>query len=287
MPGTERDISLPTGSTRTTPHSSDPKTPRTIHIQDMLGEVNMGSIETIFKELVSMLKGLPTGGYQSLLVSVRAAQLTQRFPGNFMCEKSTFHNAIMLAEHGLHLASQAHPPLTNPPDVVLASILAGIQAVETKVDNLLLHMADKAADAHDKAAFAEITTSLLKLREKINRSLAKAILKQHPMGPPKVSTPSNECSGPINGPLRPKRPTHPSLSTSLTPHKPTSRSEMGCHLNTTSAEWRDPTEGSSNVRTAMILATQARHAKRKQSAPTARANTALKTVKITPHNPPA
>ncbi|KAG0142651.1 hypothetical protein CROQUDRAFT_97289 [Cronartium quercuum f. sp. fusiforme G11] len=215
MPGMERDISPLTGSTQTTPHSSDPKTPRTIRIQDMLG------------------------GYQSLSVSVKAAQLTQRSPGNFMCEKSTFHDAIMLAEHGLRLASQAHPPLANPPDAVLASILAGIQAVETKVDNLLLDTADKAAErtkppqnepkmatfaqatrkgisankqakptmlktpnpqapphfptislvqsAHDKAAFAEITTSPHKLREKINRSLAKVILEQHPTGPPKVS----------------------------------------------------------------------------------------------------
>ncbi|KAG0141159.1 hypothetical protein CROQUDRAFT_99124 [Cronartium quercuum f. sp. fusiforme G11] len=186
-----------------------------------------------------MLKGLLTGGYQSLLVLVRAARLTQQLPGNFMCEKSTFHDAIMLAEHGLHLASQAHPPLANPPDVVLASVLAGIQAVETKVDNLLLDAADKAAErtkppqnklkmatfaqatqkgisankqakpaklkmlnpqaplhfptislvqsACDKVAFAEITTSPLKLREKINCSLAKAILEQHPTGPPKVS----------------------------------------------------------------------------------------------------
>ncbi|KAG0148455.1 hypothetical protein CROQUDRAFT_90387 [Cronartium quercuum f. sp. fusiforme G11] len=239
MPGTERDISPPTGPTQTTPHSSDPKTPRTTRIQDILGEANMGSIETIFKELVSMLKGLPTGGYQSLLVSVKAARLTQRSPGNFMCEKSTFHDAITLAEHGLSLASQALPPLANSPDAALASILAGIQAVETKVDNLLLDTADKAAErtkppqnepkkatfaqatqkgvsaskqakpttlkspkpqapphfptislvqsARDKVAFAEITTLPHELREKINRSLAKAILEQHPTGPPKVS----------------------------------------------------------------------------------------------------
>ncbi|KAG0139545.1 hypothetical protein CROQUDRAFT_101386 [Cronartium quercuum f. sp. fusiforme G11] len=214
MPGTEKDISPLTGTTQTTPHSSDPKTLQTTRIQDMLGEADMGSIETIFKELISMLKGLPTGGYQSLSVSVKAARITQQSPGNFMCEKSTFHDAITLAEHGLCLASQAHPPLANPPDAALAFILAAIQAVETKIATFAqatwkgvsankakpttLKMPNPQAPLHfptislvqsarDKAAFAKITTSPHELREKINHSLAKAILEQHPTGPPKVS----------------------------------------------------------------------------------------------------
>ncbi|KAG0143323.1 hypothetical protein CROQUDRAFT_109277 [Cronartium quercuum f. sp. fusiforme G11] len=117
-----------------------PATPRTVRVQDMLGEANMGSIKTVFKELGSMMKGMPTGGYSVLAPSLRATRLTDKQPGSFLCEKAAFHDAVTLAEHGLRLASQA-----NPPDTVLASVLAGVQAVEAKVDALLLDSANKAA----------------------------------------------------------------------------------------------------------------------------------------------
>ncbi|KAG0138907.1 hypothetical protein CROQUDRAFT_102652 [Cronartium quercuum f. sp. fusiforme G11] len=111
----------------------------------MLGEANMGSIKTIFKELILMLKDMPTGGYSILDLSLRATCLTSKQPGSFLCKKAGFHDAVTLAEYGLWLASQASPPLSNPLDTVLASVLARVQAVEAKVDALLLDSANKAA----------------------------------------------------------------------------------------------------------------------------------------------
>ncbi|KAG0140025.1 hypothetical protein CROQUDRAFT_100715 [Cronartium quercuum f. sp. fusiforme G11] len=105
----------------------------------------MGNIKAIFKELVSMLKDMPTGGYSTLDSSLRATCLTSKQPGSFLCKKARFHDAVTLAEYGLQLTSQANPPLSNPPDTVLASVLTGVQAVEAKVDALLLDSANKAA----------------------------------------------------------------------------------------------------------------------------------------------
>ncbi|KAG0139343.1 hypothetical protein CROQUDRAFT_101701 [Cronartium quercuum f. sp. fusiforme G11] len=126
----------------TPPSPSYLETPRTQQVQDILGEANMGDMKSIFMELVAMLKTLPTGWYVAMSLTVDKAIHLNQSVGRFNCNKVAFKDAITLTEHGLHLVSLANPPPSNPPDALLASILVGIQAVEAKVDLLMLDMAN-------------------------------------------------------------------------------------------------------------------------------------------------
>ncbi|KAG0145934.1 hypothetical protein CROQUDRAFT_93261 [Cronartium quercuum f. sp. fusiforme G11] len=105
----------------------------------------MGNIETIFTELVAMLKVLPTGGYANMSLAVDRAKLQQQPSGKFNCDKSAFKDTVTLAEHGLHLVTQTSPPPTSQPDVVLATMLASVQVVKAKVDSLMLESANRSA----------------------------------------------------------------------------------------------------------------------------------------------
>ncbi|KAG0150927.1 hypothetical protein CROQUDRAFT_87380 [Cronartium quercuum f. sp. fusiforme G11] len=95
-----------------------------------------------FRAHIPLLPGNPEdparsghpGRYQVL---DKAMHLNQPV-GKFNCDKVAFKDVVTLAEHGLHLVSQADPPPINPPDTILASVLAGVQAIEAKVDLLML-----------------------------------------------------------------------------------------------------------------------------------------------------
>ncbi|KAG0146350.1 hypothetical protein CROQUDRAFT_92811 [Cronartium quercuum f. sp. fusiforme G11] len=105
----------------------------------------MGDIKSVFQELVAMLKVLPTGGFMAMSLVVNKAVHLNLPTGKFNCNKVTFEDAITLAEHGLQLVSQPDLLLANPPNLILATVLVGVQAVEVKINSLMLDMANQAA----------------------------------------------------------------------------------------------------------------------------------------------
>ncbi|KAG0139022.1 hypothetical protein CROQUDRAFT_102319 [Cronartium quercuum f. sp. fusiforme G11] len=121
----------------TPPSPSYLETLRTQCVQDILG-----NIKSIFTELVAMLKTLPTGGYVAMSLTVDKAMHLNQPMGRFNCDKVSFKDVVMLAEHGLHLVSQTNHQPTTPPDALLASVLVGVQAVEVKVNLLMLDVAN-------------------------------------------------------------------------------------------------------------------------------------------------
>ncbi|KAG0147664.1 hypothetical protein CROQUDRAFT_91182 [Cronartium quercuum f. sp. fusiforme G11] len=134
----------PTPQARDAPsqaHLAAPETPRTRCVHDMLGAEDVGNVGAILQEVVKMLKNLPTGGYQGLNTSVRAAEITATPAGSFRCDKVAFHNVVTLAEHGLRVLAQVELQPSLPPDTLLATVLAGVQAIEAKVDVLMLDSA--------------------------------------------------------------------------------------------------------------------------------------------------
>ncbi|KAG0139233.1 hypothetical protein CROQUDRAFT_101889 [Cronartium quercuum f. sp. fusiforme G11] len=79
---------------------------------------------------------------------VSSLQLAETNPSHmvtFQCNKAAFHDVTALAGYGLKLTSQMETPLANPPEMVLATVLAGVQAVKNKVDTLILEAANCAA----------------------------------------------------------------------------------------------------------------------------------------------
>lgn len=99
----------------------------------------MGELSVIFRELIRMLKDLPPGGfdkaYSRSLVSATVK------PVSFMCDKQAFKEAVRLAEMGARLAEQAQEPRENLSDPLAATILAGFESLEAKVDQLALDTA--------------------------------------------------------------------------------------------------------------------------------------------------
>ncbi|KAG0139213.1 hypothetical protein CROQUDRAFT_101945 [Cronartium quercuum f. sp. fusiforme G11] len=202
----------------------------------MLGAEDVGNVGAILQEVIKMLKNLPTGGYQGLNTSVRAAEITATPAGSFWCDKVAFHNAVTLAKHGLRVLAQAELQPSLPPDTLLATVLAGVQAIEAKVNALMLDSANRnpaplppkgptfaqaaqkgtaSGKTHnrpmatpkapprpplpakfpslsliqsstDKDAYVKMNSEAAMLREKINCTLARALLACHPTGPPNV-----------------------------------------------------------------------------------------------------
>ncbi|KAG0150656.1 hypothetical protein CROQUDRAFT_87851 [Cronartium quercuum f. sp. fusiforme G11] len=135
------------------PATLNPKTPCTQRVQDILGEAIMGNIETIFKEIALILKGLAVGGMKP--------------------------------------STQMATPLTSSPDALLATALVGVQAVKAKVNSLMLDAANQTAaltpigiTAPKNRIFAQVAKNGARRTEQMSNPTPKT---PKPPLPPKLS----------------------------------------------------------------------------------------------------
>lgn len=136
-----------------------PATPSSRRIRDMLGEVTTNDLGLILEEIVHLLKDLPPGGFDKAYSQPTTATAPKAV--SFMCNKQQFKDIVRLAELGVGLAEQSinapAAPRAPPPDPLIATIVAGLKSLETKVVQLSLETANLAANQKSKdKTFADV-----------------------------------------------------------------------------------------------------------------------------------